>query len=125
MLSPPHPAETGSEGTFHHLIALFCTVAGKVPTSGPGATKYCNEINNLAPVDKILGRQNPLMDKHLAIRMHVIPESNQPAGTSRDPSASFPMEAGMWRKSQAAARQWNARAAAEGAGISCEIPARL
>jgi hypothetical protein len=36
-----------NEDTFHHLIALFCTVAGKALTARGLATNYCNEIKDL------------------------------------------------------------------------------
>jgi hypothetical protein len=39
-----------NEGTFHHLIALFCTVAGKAHRGKGLATNFCNEIKDLARV---------------------------------------------------------------------------
>ncbi|MEW6465707.1 MAG: hypothetical protein AB1434_07400 [Pseudomonadota bacterium] len=37
----------GDEGTFHHLIALFCTVAGNAQAASALATKFFNEIKDL------------------------------------------------------------------------------
>jgi hypothetical protein len=35
------------ERTIHHLIALFCTVAGKPSSATRPVPDFCNEINNL------------------------------------------------------------------------------
>jgi hypothetical protein len=35
------------EGTIHHLIALFCTVAGKLRRARRMFSAYRNEINDL------------------------------------------------------------------------------
>jgi hypothetical protein len=35
------------EGTIHHLIALFCTVAGKHSSASAPAPGFCNEIKDL------------------------------------------------------------------------------
>jgi hypothetical protein len=43
------PSSWGNEGTFHHLIALFCTVAGNALTASALATKFFNEIKDLGP----------------------------------------------------------------------------
>jgi hypothetical protein len=39
-------SKTGN-GTFHHLIALFCTVAGNAWGTRGFATSSCNEIKDL------------------------------------------------------------------------------
>jgi hypothetical protein len=35
------------EGTLHHLIALFCTVAGKLSDASAAKPDFCNEIKDL------------------------------------------------------------------------------
>jgi hypothetical protein len=47
------------EGTIHHLIALFCTVAGKRQGARRMFPAYCNEIKDLAPHLHDSMRQNP------------------------------------------------------------------
>ncbi|MFT3812610.1 MAG: hypothetical protein QM740_04440 [Acidovorax sp.] len=37
----------GADGTFHHFIALFTTVAGKACRAPGFAPDFCNEINDL------------------------------------------------------------------------------
>ncbi|WP_404300429.1 hypothetical protein [Alicycliphilus denitrificans] len=64
----------GAKGTFHHLIALFCTVAGKARQPIGESTKFCNEINDLAPYLKAKIKWNPLLIKYLDAGMQVIHE---------------------------------------------------
>ncbi|QKV51817.1 hypothetical protein [Comamonas antarctica] len=40
-------ANCGGNGRFHHLIALFSTVAAKRCEASGGVTIICNEINDL------------------------------------------------------------------------------
>src|SRR5437868_10213588 len=46
-LLPFNALWTAPEGTIHHLIALFCTVAGKDGGASPVVPDFCNEINDL------------------------------------------------------------------------------
>ena len=41
------PSNGSAEGTFHHLIALFCTVSANTSVLVGLATNFCNEINDL------------------------------------------------------------------------------
>jgi hypothetical protein len=45
QIKQPSPAKR-PKGTFHHLIALICTVAGK-PVQNTLIANFFNEINNL------------------------------------------------------------------------------
>jgi hypothetical protein len=47
----------GREGSFHHLIALFCTVAAISGDSKPEGTIICNEIKHLERKRKALFRK--------------------------------------------------------------------
>jgi hypothetical protein len=40
-------AQVGCEGSFHHLIALFCTVAGKLSCASTRSRDFSNEIKHL------------------------------------------------------------------------------
>ncbi|HRO81515.1 MAG TPA: hypothetical protein PLR92_08790, partial [Alicycliphilus denitrificans] len=59
-------------GTFHHLIALFCTVAGKARQATGESTKFCNEIKDLEPDSEVDIGQMSLLIKHLHAGMQVI-----------------------------------------------------
>jgi hypothetical protein len=67
------------KGTFHHLIALFCTVAGKALQARALAINFCNEIKDLEAFCKEEKRQNPLSGKHLERPSHVIHEGRTSA----------------------------------------------
>ncbi|MCL4772106.1 MAG: hypothetical protein KJZ76_17470 [Burkholderiaceae bacterium] len=66
--------QTGN-GTFHHLIALFCTVAGKAAFATGFATTSCNEIKDLGAVLHVHVRQKTFYTKQLDAPMKVTPEA--------------------------------------------------
>jgi hypothetical protein len=47
------------EGTLHHLIALFCTVAGKLSDASAAKPDFCNEIKDLERLWYVATRQKP------------------------------------------------------------------
>jgi hypothetical protein len=47
------------EGTVHHLIALFSTVAGKATFARPGLREIFNEINNLEQLPNLTLAKKP------------------------------------------------------------------
>jgi hypothetical protein len=63
--------ETDFEGTFHHLIALFCTVAGKAHRTRGCPPNFGNEINNLGATLQPTKRQKLLKKKNLRKPMKV------------------------------------------------------
>ncbi|MDP3137756.1 MAG: hypothetical protein Q8N17_15660 [Burkholderiaceae bacterium] len=48
----------GEKDTFHHLIALFCTVSGNHSTASHGRNNFCNEINDLEAIQDVLQAEN-------------------------------------------------------------------
>jgi hypothetical protein len=109
-LTTPGTRKTGLKGTFHHLIALFCTVAGKAGHARGHATIFCNEIKDLEAFQEEEKRQNPLSNKHLERPMQVIPEGRtgahagwQSARAGREAAGS----AAAWqhKATQSSARQ--------------------
>jgi len=60
--------------TIHHLIALFCTVAGKLCHARRITPRYCNEINDLEAVLHIHWAQNPFWMNYLALAVNVNPQ---------------------------------------------------
>jgi hypothetical protein len=63
------------EGTIHHLIALFCTVAGKHSSASAVALGFCNGINDLAVFLQFPKHLISLQMKHLAHAMNVLREA--------------------------------------------------
>jgi hypothetical protein len=82
-LTIPGTRKTALKGTFHHLIALFCTVAGKAGHARGHATNFCNEIKDLEAFPEKEKHQNPLSNKHLELPMQVIPEGRTDARGGR------------------------------------------
>jgi hypothetical protein len=52
------------KGTFHHLIALICTVAGK-PVQNTQISNFFNEINNLQRFQHLHHRLNIVINEAL------------------------------------------------------------
>jgi hypothetical protein len=55
-----------AEGTFHHLIALFCTVSAIATLASPLATIFFNEIKYLETIAKVNFSKNTFKIKYLA-----------------------------------------------------------
>jgi hypothetical protein len=51
-------ATAGREGTIHHLIALFCTVAGKHSSTTYYVSSLFNEIKGLEPTPQVRDGKN-------------------------------------------------------------------
>jgi hypothetical protein len=50
--------QRNGEGTFHHLIALFCTVSGNIHHGKGTTTIFCNEIKDLASISHPTASKN-------------------------------------------------------------------
>jgi hypothetical protein len=62
------------ERTFHHLIALFCTVAGKLSDAIRQGADFCNEINDLERTAHSHWSEKSFCMKHLAEALKVNPQ---------------------------------------------------
>ena len=71
------------QGTFHHLIALFSTVAGKEHRARGHATQICNEINDLDRTSQGGLGIKPLFIKHLDSVREVTLEGSSPTELNR------------------------------------------
>jgi hypothetical protein len=56
------------DGTFHHLIALFSTVAGKAHSTKVRAGIFCNQINDLAAVANAERTQKNVLKQALRLK---------------------------------------------------------
>ncbi len=66
------PSSEGPEGTFHHLIALFCTVSGNHGFANASETKFNNEINDLDRKFRARKQKKTKQIKHLGWAMKVM-----------------------------------------------------
>jgi hypothetical protein len=64
-------------GTIHHLIALFCTVAGKASRASQPLRKNHNEINDLELVLRPVWAQKAFQSKHLPLALNVMLEAQR------------------------------------------------
>jgi hypothetical protein len=60
--------------TFHHLIALFCTVPANARRASPLATNFFNEIKDLEPILKQFLQRKTFKMKDLAHVVNVMPQ---------------------------------------------------
>ncbi|HNN88759.1 MAG TPA: hypothetical protein PKN26_04845 [Giesbergeria sp.] len=89
--------QTGN-GTFHHLIALFCTVAGKAVFATGFATTSCNEIKDLDASLHVQVRQKTFARKQLGAPMKVTPEAcGRPASLRHSKDRGRPLPQGNGR----------------------------
>ncbi|MBI3103094.1 MAG: hypothetical protein HYY98_16315 [Burkholderiales bacterium] len=75
LIEPTTGLPRAENGTFHHLIALFCTVTGKAVFTTGFATTSCNEIKDLGVVLHVSVRQKTFCAKQLDAPMKVTPEA--------------------------------------------------
>jgi hypothetical protein len=90
LISGDQVAKTAFEGTFHHLIALFSTVAGNAPAARGLATIFCNEIKDLETKPKVAGGQKSFQVKHLAQALKVNCEAPVKLAMRRRPFMGHP-----------------------------------
>jgi hypothetical protein len=85
-------------GTFHHRIALFCTVAGKAVFATGFATTSCNEIKDLDASLHVQVRQKTFARKQLGAPMKVTPEAcGRPASLRHSKDRGRPLPQGNGR----------------------------
>jgi hypothetical protein len=87
LISGAQVAKTAFEGTFHHLIALFSTVAGNAHAARGLATIFCNEIKDLETKPKVELGQKSFQVKHLAQALKVNCEAPVKPGNAQRPIA--------------------------------------
>ncbi|MCD2511153.1 hypothetical protein [Comamonas endophytica] len=76
-------AENGGDGRFHHLIALFSTVAANRCAATAGVTIICNEIKDLERSQKPCLGKKPLPHKHLLNSVHVNSQAPHDCGCTQ------------------------------------------